>query len=114
MNRGITDVKTENNLLSLAAFLLAQFSEQPHLMNFLFFNPVAQSVLSNSNQNFSFFNTTMQLVHEIAQQHPNLSEENFFVQIWAFIQGYGLLIKNHVINYDPELIRDLLNHLLKE
>lgn len=104
----------DKKLLSLAEFLLIQFRNEPHLMDFLFFNPVAQRVLSEPGQDFELLNLTMQIIDELVTQYSWINQQEFFIQIWSFIQGYGMLIKNKVTRYDSGLVNRTLDRLLKE
>lgn len=81
-------------------------------MDFLFFNPTVIKVYRQSNQDFPF----LTMIRDLARQvNPGkVSNEGFFNQIWAFIQGYAILIKNQVTNYDANLVELTLLELTGE
>jgi hypothetical protein len=71
-------------------------------MDFLFFNPTVINAYCHSSQAFLFLAMIQNLTGQV--NPGKLSNEDFFNQIWSFIQGYALLIKNLVISYDPNLV----------
>ena len=52
----------------------------------------------------------MKLVHQI--NSGGITDQQFFTQIWAFIQGYSLLIINGVAEYEPILVEKTLNEMI--
>lgn len=96
-------------LLTVAQRFCQLVQEQPQLMDFLFFNPSLTTVYQQEQTDFSF----LRLVRELSDQvNPGaLTNPQFFTQLWAFIQGYALLIKNGVTSYRPEVVRLTLNQL---
>lgn len=99
-------------LLSIAQGFCKLFQTAPNRMDFLFFNPTVIKVYRQSNQDFPF----LTMIRDLARQvNPGkVSNEDFFNQIWAFIQGYALLIKNQVTNYDANLVELTLLELTGE
>lgn len=114
------EVLTEVNdpkekLLALADVLLIQFQKQPELMNFMFFNPTAQQSFTKHNADFELFNLTTRLIGEIlAESQSSNNPQNLFIQIWSFILGYGILLRNKSVIYDKQLIVGTLNDYLRE
>lgn len=53
---------------------------------------------------------------ELAKElnHSQLSDEDFFLQIWSFVQGYLLLVKNGLAKYNPKLVEHTILQLVKE
>lgn len=108
-----TVTRPEKKLLSLADILLVQFQTQPNLMNFLFFNPTAQRDFMQSKTNFELLDMTTGLIDEILKErHSDIDPQNLFIQIWSFIQGYGLLIRNKIVTYDKKLVSITLDNYL--
>ena len=104
----------EEELLALADVLLIQFQTQPNLMNFLFFNPTAQwQKLMKPKTDFELLDLTYGLIDEIlTKRQSGIDPQRLFIQIWSFIQGYGLLIKNKIVSYDKGLVSITLNDYL--
>lgn len=99
-------------LLALAEILLSKFQEHPNLMNFLFFNPIAQQTIQQSNGEYELLNITHQLIEQLLMtSNEVIDHQVFFIQIWSFIQGYGLLLKNKVVLYDRQLVETTLDAL---
>ena len=100
----------KNELLSLANKFCQLSQEQAKLINFLFFNWSLTHFYQNSNHDFQFYNQIMRLVHQI--NSGGVTDQQFFTQIWAFIQGYSLLIINGVAEYEPILVEKTLNEMI--
>ncbi|BDZ32016.1 TetR/AcrR family transcriptional regulator [Lactiplantibacillus sp. WILCCON 0030] len=105
----------QSQLLQMADWLMQKFQTDAHTMDFLFFNPVAQRLLSHpaASDQFSFYQLTTGLIDQLKPQYPKLDSQRLFIQIWAFIQGYGLLIIKRVVPYEPDLLSSTLTALLK-
>ena len=41
-----------------------------------------------------------------------ITDQQFFTQIWSFIQGYSLLILKEVADYDPNLVELTLDEMI--
>lgn len=92
-----------DQLLNLAQRLHQKFEQEPQVMNFLFFNDSLPGLYQQTEANFVFLSEIMQLVHQVNQK--NISDQQLFIQIWSFIQGYSLLIHHGVVQYDPSLVK---------
>ena len=104
----------EEQLLTVASILLRQFKDEPNLMHFLFFNPIARNVLKVDRGEFAFYDQMMQMVEAVIQKrHLSVQPKDLFIQLWAFIQGYGLLLDSDVTEYDAVLVRETLLRLLE-
>ncbi|VDG25546.1 TetR/AcrR family transcriptional regulator [Lactiplantibacillus mudanjiangensis] len=107
----VTTAKAQ--LLKLAEVLLTLFADEPDLMNFMFFNPVAQTALTSNQSEFKLLMLTNELIERVRQETgSDVSADVLFVQIWSFIQGYGILIKNKLVIFDPKLLSDTLDEYL--
>src|SRR5699024_12395402 len=78
----------------------------------LFFNPVTLKVFSTKESKYDFLNKISSLIHKLNRK-SNVSDHEFFIQIWSFIQGYAALIKNKIVKYDETLVEKTLNEFLK-
>lgn len=101
----------KDELLSLANKFCQLSQEQPKITNFLFFNSSLNSFYQNTNHDFKFYDQVMELVRQVNQK--NITDQQFFTQIWSFIQGYSLLILNGVTNYDPALVERTLDEMIR-
>ena len=99
-------------LLAMAQNFCELFQTNPRRMDFLFFNPTVISIYHQTNTEFPFLSLARDLASQVNPER--LSDEDFFNQIWSFIQGYALLIKNQVTNYDPNLVKTTLLELTGE
>ena len=100
----------KDELLSLANKFCQLSKEQAKLINFLFFNSSLTHFYQNANHDFQFYNQIIRLVHHV--NNGGVTDQQFFTQIWAFIQGYSLLIINGVADYDPFLVEKTLNEMI--
>ena len=103
-------VSPQNNLLSLAKRFCVLIKKQPKLVNFLFFNPSLDEFYQHMNHDFKFYDLVMGLVQQVNQ--GGISDQQFFMQIWSFIQGYSLLILKGVADYDSQLVELTLDEMI--
>lgn len=109
------DKTPEQNLILLAGSFLEQYQTHPHIMDFLLFNPMSQDDLNQSRENFQYLQTIDQLITEVIDKNQlNKDKQTLFIQLWSFIQGYGILIKNNSVPLDQSIIQITLNNFLKE
>ena len=101
----------KDELLSLANKFCRLSQEQPKIINFLFFNSSLNNFYQNANHDFKFYNQVMDLVQQVNQ--GGITDQQFFTQIWSFIQGYSLLVLNGATNYDPALVERTLNEMIR-
>ena len=99
-------------LLQIAKKFCQLFQTKTKIMNFLFFNPSLIKIYQESSKEFPFLKISQNLAYQI--NNGPLDNEQFFNQIWAFIQGYALLIKNQVTTYDSQLIETTLKQFIGE
>lgn len=99
-----------DQILQIAQQFCKEFQEQPQVMDFLFFNPTIIQVYQADKNDFIF----LQMIQHLAQQvNPEiLNDRQFFEQLWSFIQGYSLLIKNGVTTYDPQVVKVTLSQMV--
>lgn len=97
------EVSVFDQILQIAQQFCKKFQKQPQVMDFLFFNPTIIQVYQADKDDFSFLQTIQRLAQQV---NPGiLNDQQFFEQLWSFIQGYSLLIKNGVITYDPQVVK---------
>ncbi|MFT9373449.1 TetR/AcrR family transcriptional regulator [Liquorilactobacillus hordei] len=104
-------------LCVLGSELIDFFITEPKLADFLFFNPEvldSYSVYSSNQHSFKLLTLTMKLINDLVNKE-NLQETSrtLFIQIWSFIQGYAILIKNQVTTKETSLIEHTLNELIR-
>lgn len=107
------DSKTK--ILEIAKVMLLKFQTNPNLMDFLFFNPTSKSDLNLHSTEFNFLKIMNDLVSNLITENKLIiDKQTLFIQLWSFIQGYGLLIRNHATTFDEELVAQTLHQLIKE
>jgi len=105
----------ETKILYLANSFLKEFERKPNLMNFLLFNPTSKDNIDDSTTEFSYLNFINDLIDElITANNLQKDKQTLFLQLWSFIQGYGLLINNGSTKYDQQFVENTLNDFLKE
>lgn len=52
------------------------------------------------------------LVNELNPK-KNVSNQELFIQIWSFIQGYAALVNNKIVEYDEDLVKRTLDEFLQ-
>ena len=73
-----------------------------------------RNVLKVDRGEFAFYDQMMQMVEAVIQKrHLSVQPKDLFIQLWAFIQGYGLLLDSDVTEYDAVLVRETLLRLLE-
>lgn len=98
-------------LLKIAKYFCLYVTEHSNLADFLFFNStVVNSYLVNSGQ-YKLLTEMKKIISQINKE-KNISDQDLFIQIWSFIQGYAVLIKNKTVNYNEELVEQTLNEFL--
>jgi AcrR family transcriptional regulator len=105
----------KEKLLVLGEQLLQASAAQPHVIDFLFFNPqaVAQYSENADAADFPLLTLTKHLIATtLAEAHSTIPAQQFFTQVWAFILGYALLIKNGAATYDRALLTKTLEEML--
>ncbi len=74
------------------------------------FNPTIIQVYQAENDDFNFLKEVKHLAQQVNPEI--LNDQQFFEQLWSFIQGYSLLIKNGVITYDPQVVKVTLSQIV--
>lgn len=88
------------------------FQDEPQEMEFIYFNPLLIQCYRQRAVDFPFIQLTRSLSHDA--NPGRLTDEQFFNQIWSFIQGYGLLVKNQLAKYDPQLVGVTVHQLCQQ
>ncbi|MDE7039359.1 MAG: TetR/AcrR family transcriptional regulator [Limosilactobacillus sp.] len=105
-----SELSAFDQILQIAQQFCKEFQEQPQVMDFLFFNPTIIQVYQADNNDFDFLKEVKHLVQQV---NPGiLNDQQFFEQLWSFIQGYSLLIKNGVTTYDPQVVKVTLSQIV--
>ena len=103
----------EEKILIIAQQFCQQFELQTNLMDFLFFN--SQSVANFDFENIEKYPFLQNMKYLIHEANPGkITDQQLFIKLWSFIQGYALLLKNNIVKYDPELVSISLKQLLGE
>ncbi|WP_440896984.1 TetR/AcrR family transcriptional regulator [Amphibacillus sp. Q70] len=105
----------KQKLTRLGEVLLNQSVKDTNLMDFLFFSDYARSSYKEQhNTPFVFLEEYKNLIHQAKEEfNPHIDEGTLFIELWAFIQGYTLLVLNGVAIYDYKLLEQALNKFIK-
>ncbi|WP_297818349.1 TetR/AcrR family transcriptional regulator, partial [uncultured Lactobacillus sp.] len=102
-----------DQILIIANYFVHQTQSHPQIMDFLFFN--SNTSLINKDINLTEFPLLKKMAILSKQANKShLSDQDFFLQIWAFIQGYAQLVKNGITVYDARLVRETLLRLTSD
>lgn len=109
----IDDKDSFDQLLTLADYFIQQAKKYPNIINFILFTESNATYVLNLEVNGASLKSKF---HQLTQElnHSHLSDDDFFLQIWAFIQGYLLMVKNKLTEYNPQLVEATLKQLVKE
>lgn len=109
------ELTPEQNIMALAVSFLEQYQKHPNIMDFLLFNPMSQADLNQSSEDFKYLQTMDHLITEVINKNKiNKDKQTLFIQLWSFIQGYGILIKSDSVPLDQSIIQTTLDNFLKE
>lgn len=101
---------SELQLLQIADKLCTEFKIHPQRMDFLFFNPAIKYVyVEDDNHQFQLLDKVKKLIKDLSLDGD---QNNLFIQVWSFIQGYTYLINNGITQYDANLVKNTLHRLL--
>lgn len=107
------DQSAFDQILIIANYFVHQTQSHPQIMDFLFFN--SNTSLINKDINLTEFPLLKKMAILSKQANKShLSDQDFFLQIWAFIQGYAQLVKNGITVYDARLVRETLLRLTSD
>jgi AcrR family transcriptional regulator len=102
-------------LLGIADRLLQLIRDDPYDVEFLFFGPLYGTATQQPDavEQPRFLATLLGICARLCERYDTSIDPNqLFVQIWAFIQGYGNLIMRGVAEYDANMLREALMRLL--
>lgn len=103
------------NLIDLGMYLASKFINDPNIMNFLFFSDVSVTTIRTSEDEYELLDLVEELIQKVIQENNlSIDDETLFLQIWSFLQGYILLIRNRVIDVNREFLAETLDKLLRE
>lgn len=106
------NISAKKQLLIIAKYFCEYVEQHTNLADFLFFNPITLRTFSTKESEYDFLNKMSSLINEL-NQNSSISNQELFIQVWSFIQGYAALIKNKVVKYDENLVEKTLNEFLK-
>ncbi|MFK8248794.1 TetR/AcrR family transcriptional regulator [Leuconostoc mesenteroides] len=101
-----------DTLSIMGKILLNYYVENPNMVEFLFFNSSianGQYLSSDNAERFKFLDLVkLEVKQLITLEELNISEQKMFIQLWSFIQGYGILIANQLVIRDDHLVDETL------
>ncbi len=101
-------------LVTLGVALIQAFETAGNKMDFLFFNPSITAVYQPgaSPKDFPLLALTKDVIAKIAQAYPAIDPETLFIKVWAFLQGYAMLVRHNVVAIDEDLMIQTINDMI--
>lgn len=99
------------SLLKIAKYFCLYVNEHSNLADFLFFNSTVMKSYLNDSDKYTFLTKIKSIISQLNKK-KKVSDQDLFIQIWSFIQGYTVLIKNQTVNYNESLVEKTLNEFL--
>ncbi|MGO1345991.1 MAG: TetR/AcrR family transcriptional regulator [Bifidobacterium psychraerophilum] len=103
------------DLIFIGSRLLELESKQPKLMDFLYFGPLNMGVSQTwGSEKAPALLSLMQEVcgRAVAKYGLGKTGEEFFIQVWAFVMGYGTLVRRGAVQSDEAFLRRTLSDLM--
>ena len=101
----------QEKLLIIAKNFCQYVDQHNNLAEFLFFNSTTLKV-STKKSKYDFLDKMKVLVNELNPK-KNVSNQDLFIQIWSFIQGYAALVNKKIVEYDEDLVKRTLDEFLQ-
>ncbi|EJN54457.1 TetR/AcrR family transcriptional regulator [Lactobacillus gasseri] len=102
----------QEKLLIIAKNFCQYVDQHNNLAEFLFFNSTTLKVFSTKKSKYDFLDKMKVLVNELNPK-KNVSNQDLFIQIWSFIQGYAALVNKKIVEYDEDLVKRTLDEFLQ-
>lgn len=102
---------SRQQLLTIAKYICQSTTKHPHEMDFLFYQFSPIKLYPDAVQ-YPFLNKIKTLIANL-NSSSIIIDQDLFIQLWSFIQGYALLIKNGITCYDEQLVENTLNQFLR-
>ncbi|OBU97965.1 hypothetical protein A7B51_00930 [Lentilactobacillus parabuchneri] len=106
-----------DELVTLGEFIISEIESDPNLTDFLLFNPsiIPVYLIESNIDTFELLKLTHHIIAKLVKQRDLSQTENeLFVKVWAFIQGYGSLISRGAVKYDRHLLLTAATQLIGE
>jgi len=109
-------ISAKHNLFLFGKTILQMFESKPLLMDFLFFSSYGikayQDLTTDVDTPYSFLKEYKELISRFAHENRvNVDTETLSIKLWAFIQGYSLLVTNKIVAYDDSLLESTLDDI---
>lgn len=101
--------------LFLSEYILEKFQAEPLLMHFLFFSPSALKVYAKKNNAVPFWAEARRIILNIQKEKQlPISLEQLYTPLWAYMQGYTILVTSGIAPYNRALLERGIHLLLQE
>lgn len=108
-------INAKQNLFLFGKTILQMFESKPLLMDFLFFSPYALKAyqdLTDVDTPYSFLKEYKELISRFVHENRvKVDTETLGIKLWAFIQGYSMLVTNKIVVYDDSLLESTLDDI---
>jgi len=108
-------INSKHNLFLFGKTILQMFESKPLLMDFLFFSPYgikAYQDLTDVDTPYSFLKEYKELISRFVHENRvKVDTETLSIKLWAFIQGYSMLVTNKIVVYDDSLLESTLDDI---
>lgn len=110
-----SSINAKHNLFLFGKTILQMFESKPLLMDFLFFSPFgikAYQDWGDADTPYLFLKEYEELIRRFVHENRiKGSTETLSIKLWAFIQGYSMLVTNKVAAYDESLLESILDDI---
>jgi len=108
-------INAKHSLFLFGKTILQMFESKPLLMDFLFFSPYgikAYQDLTDVDTPYSFLKEYKELISRFVHENRvTVDTETLSIKLWAFIQGYSMLVTNKIVAYDDSLLVSTLDDI---
>lgn len=114
---GLVDSNPKKALYGVAKILLDYFVNEPYLVDFFLYNSQIKNghdFLKGGQAVVNIFDLIRLILKNLIEQYQlAVTIEELYVQAWAFLNGYGMLLRNGIITVEDQLIKKTITMLIK-
>lgn len=94
----------KDELIHAVSIFLKKLNEQPHVIDFIFFNNDIDKILPEETVSIPthFIGKINAVINEKANTE-HIDNQHLFLRIWSTIHGLAMMIKQGMLEYDPKL-----------
>lgn len=100
-------------IIKIGEDLIKWYMDEPNLANFFFSNPSLSNVFNGNRQGLPFIDILKRHITNIKEQTGlHFNEQVLFIQFWSFVQGYIMLLSQHMTDPNPLIIRSTVKQFI--